>query len=440
MVKIFRMINREIFKNQYLKKMLMSMGQLFTGQIIIRVSNICYGIILARILGKENFGFLSIVFVIVTLFSQIAGAGLGVTATRHIALLKNSDPKRTGDCLSFCVLVSGSFAIMVAFMCVLSSEMIAVRLYHQIELINIVNLSSIFLFSSVFVKTLEGVLSGLEEFSTIITGNIIQVCVLLIVGIILSYKFSTSGAVLALGISWSANCLFSIYKIYNFCIRDGIILSLAGAFKERRIFWKYSIPNILTSIVVGPSIAMSNAIVANIPGGVGGLGSYHAAMSWRRAVLFAPQAVRRVTLPFLAKTRGENDRKAFKKVLIFNLAINGGVACVIATIVSICAPIIMLFYGEEFREDYVLVIILAISGVFQAINDVITQVGAALEKMWWNFVIHLIWAISLYVLSKNFVTFWGVYGYAIAFATVTFNHMLLNSLSALYFLKKENFT
>ena len=98
--------------NENLRSMLFGMGWLFSGQIVIRLLNITYGILLARLIGKNQFGELAIIFSVVTMFSQVAGFGMSITTTRHVALLRKNDPRRAGRCLSFCLILSFSISTL----------------------------------------------------------------------------------------------------------------------------------------------------------------------------------------------------------------------------------------------------------------------------------------------------------------------------------------
>ena len=61
-----------------------------------------------------------------------------------------------------------------------------------------------------------------------------------------------------------------------------------------------------------------------------------------------------------------------------------------------------------FREDWSIMVILVGSGVFQAVNDVVTQVTVSKEKMWWNFFIHIVWGTIVLGVSYFLFPSYGV--------------------------------
>jgi len=98
-------------------------------------------------------------------------------------------------------------------------------------------------------------------------------------------------------------------------------------------------------------------------------------------------------------------------------------------------------YGPDFRQDWDIMAVLVGSCVFQAVNDVVTQVTAALKKMWWNFLIHVVYSVVL--LGGTFVLVkagHGVRGYVWAITATRFIHMAINCCAAMIWLKRGSFT
>ena len=53
-------------------------------------------VIIARILGKTGFGELGMIQHTVSMFGIFTGLGLGLTATKHVAEFRSTDPSRAG--------------------------------------------------------------------------------------------------------------------------------------------------------------------------------------------------------------------------------------------------------------------------------------------------------------------------------------------------------
>ena len=85
-------------------------------------------------------------------------------------------------------------------------------------------------------------------------------------------------------------------------------------------------------------------------------------------------------------------------------------------------------------------VILVGSGVFQAVNDVVTQVTVCMEKMWWNFFIHIVWGAIVLGGSYLLVPSYGVRGYVWSFSLATVVHVFLNISAAIVIIKTSNFS
>jgi O-antigen/teichoic acid export membrane protein len=287
---------------------------------------------------------------------------------------------------------------------------------------------------------LQGVLAGFEYFRGIAQTNLIQGVVLFIAVIPLTYIFGLTGTVIGMSISLCTAAFICLIKIIQKSHKHGMPLGLHGTWEERRILWHYSTPSLLTGLVIGPTSMFSKALVANSTGGILGIGGFTAAFRWRDIIMFIPGSVRRVTLPMLSKLKGENDFRRFVKALWANIALNGGIALAGAVPIMILSPWILSLYGPDFREDWDIMVMLVGSGVFQAVNDVVTQVTACMEKMWWNFFIHVIWGTIVLGGSYLLVPSYGVRGYVWSFSTATVVHLLLNTIAAMVIIRIPKFS
>jgi len=76
------------------------------GAVISRSLMLAATVLVARMLGKTGFGELGMIRTTVGMFGVFAGFGLGLTATKHVAEFRRSDPDRAGRIIG----LSGLFA------------------------------------------------------------------------------------------------------------------------------------------------------------------------------------------------------------------------------------------------------------------------------------------------------------------------------------------
>ena len=91
-------------------------------------------IIVARILGQNGFGRLAIVQSTVGMFGVIAGLGLGLTATKHVAELRDSNPQRVGRILALTFITAMITGGLCSVVLLIASPYIAIQAFNAEQL------------------------------------------------------------------------------------------------------------------------------------------------------------------------------------------------------------------------------------------------------------------------------------------------------------------
>ena len=406
------------------------------GAVLSRGFTLAIGILIARRLGKAGYGQWGVIVTAVSVFAQFSSFGISLIATKHVAEFKLTDPKRAGRILSF-VMAMGLITLASASLgLVLLARWLAL-LYNAPELAGAFMLGGLILFTQVGTTMLQGALAGFGDFRGIAAVNLVQGSALFFVAVPLTWWWGLQGALIAMVISWGAGLLLCVRVVVVRCRAYGMTIRFRGIWQERRMLWHYSIPSVLTSGIAGPTTMLAQAMVARLPGGMAGLGGFQAAFRMQQIVLFIPGAVRRVTLPMLSELQGVADRNRYVRALRANVLVNGGVALIGALPLAVLSPWIMSLYGKAFRQDWDLLVILVLAGVFQAINDVLTQVMASLGRVWFFFGAYFVWGVVLLVGSVLTVPTYGARGYTFSLAAATVLIMLINYIGARMFIQKK---
>ena len=90
-----------------------------TATVVCQALSLVASLVTARLLGKLGLGEFGMVISTAGTFGLLAGLGLGLTATKYLAELRLTDPKRAGRILSLAyqtAFVSGSLVGLVFFL------------------------------------------------------------------------------------------------------------------------------------------------------------------------------------------------------------------------------------------------------------------------------------------------------------------------------------
>jgi O-antigen/teichoic acid export membrane protein len=360
-------------------------------------------LMIARVLGVEVYGEYGIIRSTVNMFAVFAGFGLGLTATKHISEFRISDPIRAGRIMTLTNLFALVTGGMVASGIYIAAPWIAAETINAPHLFLELRICAIILFLSALNGAQTGALAGFEAFKSIARVNL---CVglasfpLLVTG---AFWAGLRGAILALATTIAINCWLNHRALCIESLRCGVPLFVKDCLIEWPILWKYSLPAAASGVMVGPVFWACNAILVNQPNGYKEMGIFDVANQWRMAILFVPGMVAQIALPMLSSLNSLDDQVRYRKVLKWNVLINGGVALAISVPVLLLSPWIMASYGKGFEGGVGVIVVLILSSVPMAITTVIGKGIASKGRMWMGLFLNLAWAMVLFSLCWIFI-------------------------------------
>jgi O-antigen/teichoic acid export membrane protein len=387
------------------------------GAVVSRGMMLAASILVARILGKEVYGEYGIIRSTVNMFLVFAGFGLGMTATKYVAEYCGHDPARTGRIIA----ISGLFAMITGLLVTIGiwvfADVLATRTLNAPHLAGALRIGALIMFFNCLNGAQTGALAGFEAFKTIAHVNLgvgLTSLPLLVGG---AYWGGLTGAVWALCISMAINWLLNHIALRKEVKHFNIPFTFKDCIKELPVLWHFSLPAFLSGVMFSPVLWLCNAMLVNQPEGYGQMGVYNAVNQWSIAILFVPSMVCRIVLPMLSSLNSNDDQTRYKKVLKYNVIINGLVALVIALPVIVFSRYIMALYGAGFAQAFWVLICMAFCSILIAVNNIVGQAIASKGKMWIGLLFNSLWSIVL--LTASFILIRQGYGaLGLAYATL----------------------
>lgn len=403
-----------------------SRGMLFVASIII-----------ARLLGRELYGEFGIVRSTLNMFLVFAGFGLGLTATKHVAEYKLTNPSKAGRVIHLSVLFAVLMGAVVSLLLFVFAPLLVSNIMNAPHLVEELRIGSTVLFLSAICGAQMGVLNGFEEFKSVAKINLLVGIISLPVLIGGTYFGGIKGSVWAL----SVNVLLSVFLnqlIIRSKLREyGIKCSTNDCFTEWPILWRFSVPAVLGAMMASPAIWICNVMLVNQQAGFIQMGMFDAANQVKMILIFVPGALGQIVLPTLSSLLGKGNYSMYKKAIKYNLLLNIGITLIIALPVLLFSRSIMECYGPGFEEGWLALQLLVVSAVLIVVNNVIGQAIASKGRMWVGFMFNLMWAIVLVSLSYNFIeNGYGGTGLAAGNALAYFCHTVLQSFYLRYILQE----
>jgi O-antigen/teichoic acid export membrane protein len=426
----------EINRNNLTGRIIRGSFWAFSGSVISKGFFLISSIAIARILGKSQYGELGIIQSTINMFAAFAGFGLGVTSTKYVAELRDSFPEKAGNIIASSNLIAGIVGFIFTALFMVLAPVITEKLIASPGLVDKMRLGSVMLFFYALNGAQTGALAGFENFKGIAKVNIYIGLFAFPLQIILTIYFDLTGAIIGLGITYMAQWIINHFFLLRTAKKHNIEIKLKKSFKDISYIWKFSIPAVFGGIIVSISLWYSNTILVSRVNGFNEMAIFNAASQWQNIILFIPMAVSQISLPLFSNTK--NDIKKFLKLIRYNILLNFFVCFVLAVLFASFSKVIMQSYGENFKEGYIVLILLTFIAVLISVNSVIGQVIAGLGRMWAGFSMNLIWAIVFLALSYHFINSGsGAIGLAKSLLLAYLAHSVIVTIVSLYFIKKR---
>ncbi len=405
------------------------------GAVISRGLMLAASVLVARMLGKMGFGELGMIRSTVGMFGIFAGFGLGLTATKHVAEFRRSDPDRAGRIIG----LSGLFAMLTGGLMALGlfifAPWLAEHTINAPHLSVVLRIGALILFINALNGAQTGALAGFEAFKTIAYVNLFVGLISFPILVCGAYFGGLTGAVWALAINLGVNWLLNHLALRKEVRRYSVPFTFRNCSREWSVLWKFSLPAVLAGSMGGPVYWACGAILVNQPDGYGEMGIFSAANQWYVMLLFLPSLLGQVVLPVLSERLGQKEIKQSMKTLVLAIKMNLLIVAPLVLVASIASPYIMNLYGEGFRSGWPTLVVVLLTAGLLAVQTPVGQIIAASGKMWIGFAMNTGWALTFIVSTLLLIDF-GSFGLATARAVSYIVHATWTFGFAIWIIRK----
>ncbi|OGV60047.1 MAG: hypothetical protein A2283_19755 [Lentisphaerae bacterium RIFOXYA12_FULL_48_11] len=366
----------------------------FAGAVISRGLSLISSILVARMLGKEGFGELGIIQSSVGMFATFAGFGLGLTATKYVAEFRTKDPAKAGKIIGLSSIVSLVTGSLITIILLISASWLASRTLNAPQLSVLLQLSAPLLLLGAWGGAQTGALAGFESFKRIAQINLVSGLLnfpLMVGGV---YIAGLTGAVWGLLIANMVGCLLNSWALRVEMRKAAVPVIFSGCRSEWPILWKFSLPSLLSGIMVGPVTWACNAMLVNQPNGYAEMGIFNAANQWFNALLFLPSIVGSVILPVLSEKLGNQEGKATAKILTVAILMNAIIALPLVILLCLFSHSVMAFYGQDFSDSWLVLVVVVCTAGLLSVQSPVGHIIAASGRMWVGMIMNLGWGLA----------------------------------------------
>jgi len=384
-----------------------------SGTMVSRALGLAAAVLAARIVGKMVYGELGIIQSTVGMLGTLAGFGMSTTTSKFVAELREKDRNRAGRIIALSSVTSWLISLMLAGCLIYLAPWLCQRTLAAPQLTPYVRISAPLLVLGGINGAQLGVLLGFEAFKSIARVSCLTG--------VANFALVTAGALsLGLpGIIWgmilaqSFGCLLNLRALRIEAMGYGVPISFSSCVIELPVVWRFSVPAVLTEIVISAVGWGTATMLVRRPNGYSEMGVFNAANQWFNAALWLPMMIGGVALPMLSERLGAEDDRSSVKLLWLSVKINAVVATPIAVLGCLASPYIMESYGIGFKSGWPTLVAVLLTAVCLSLEFPIGQFLSASGRMWLGFYSNVGWAV-VFIGSNALLLRWGSLGLASA--------------------------
>jgi O-antigen/teichoic acid export membrane protein len=406
------------------------------GAVVSRGLTLASSVAAGRLLGATGFGEIGMIQNTHGLFGIVAGAGLGLAATKFVSEFRSTDSARTARCVTIATTIALVSGTLITLVVLLLSEVIAANVLNAPHLTLELQVGSgLVLFGTIYgVQT--GAIVGFGDFRTAAILNSIRgalLCVFLIAGIAMGGVLGgVIGLVLTEVIAVAAN-----HIALKQLVPTTIDQNRGAAWSELWTMCRFSFLSLLASICTVSAMWFASVVLVAQPDGYASLGVFNAAERWRQLLLFLPASFSPVILTMLSNLHGTNDPHAYRRLFGLNLAVSVGVVAIPSVGIAFLASPAMGLFGDEYRAGWMTLVVLSASSVAVVLNNLLGQILVSQGAILGRFVLDVLLAAVLAIASWYLIPIYRDAGMALG-SLIAFGVTAIALVApAIYYMKKQ---
>lgn len=353
----------------------------------------------ARLVSKDDYGKFIFVQSTINTIGLFIGMGAGATAIRYVSEFKQKDRIRLSKILTLKFRILAISGLLATLGFYFGSDLLGRIIDRSIgSYALLIGMASAFLTIDAFFKS---VLIGLESYRGHFFSSLSGILFSLPAIVSGGYFFGATGLIYSLLISYVAQALISWIVQHKELKAYGITMNYEGSVEEWRIIRDFSLPSMLSGMLVLPAHWICQILLSKLPDGLHQVAIFGICMQWFGVIMFAPMVVTRVVGPMLTEYVTNNNGKDSRKVILFSVFFNGLVSLPFAMCISYFSSYIIGIYGQEYISGSRSLAWAAWAGALLAIQSPIANIISARSKMWQGMAMNFGWFVVYLMLSYS---------------------------------------
>ena len=375
--------------------------------------NYLYSIVLARVMGPEQFGFYALGLGCFNLLSVIALAGLDTAVLRFVPTMRiQSDVAGVGRIIRAALILAAGLGVISAGGLLLSSDTLATRFFHNDETSSVLKLFALsiplLVVSTVALATLQAFREVRWRISIkYLCEPVVKVAVTLA---LVWWGWGLTSALVALPVALGLTTIFAILPLHRLLSNGNDARPSGIAYREVVL---YSLP-LLGGLVFNGLATRSDVLLLGYWSSLEDVGIYSAAFQTSAIMALVLGTLESIATPFLSESISKNDPSQIRSLTgtVLRWTVTGTLPLCI--VMAVFAKDIMSLFGNQFESGAVCLIILAVGQFIYSVtgcsHGMLLWAGHSKLVMWNSIAVSAV-QIGLYLIL---IPSYGIVGATLA--------------------------
>lgn len=350
--------------------------------ISLQGSVLLTSIVVARLLGLEDFGAYALLVGTAMTVAGVAQGGTGLIATKFVGEFLGSDPARIGRVLRMCALITSLTGVIAAGLLFLLAPTVSGTLLGNPQVEPLVRWVAVAIVFQVAVAYQYGALQGFGAFRLISRMGVAAGLLHLGVCTLGAWAGGLTGAVIGFVVASACRWVLFSAALRRECRDRSITLSRHITRDDWALVWKFALPASLAGLITLPCLWTVTALVARQPDGLAWVALFSVTHQIRLAVLQLPTLLNTVSFSVLSRLKGLGEQAAFRQVFWSNLSVGLVFVSTVVGVLSLLAGEVLGLYGAGFADGQRLLIVLLLSTILELLGSTVYQVVQSKGRMW----------------------------------------------------------
>lgn len=372
-----------------------TLGWALGSALVSQLLNVGNSILLGRILKAELFGAYNLLLMTVAVACSVGSFGMGVTATRFVANERGHGGQKLRSLIRFIVQFTLLASLATSALFLALSGVLTEALLQDPTLAGPYRIASLYVVGFSMDLVLIGVLMGFEKFRVLALTGAVKGVFAVVACSLLARSSALPGAVLGISVMTLLGAALNGWFVARTVAQlpeERQVLSRA----ERRHLLRFSLPIMLASLLVNPSVWLSSLMVSREASGNRLLAEFAVVRNWLIILQFFPLQIAQALLPFLSRRAAVTHHRSLLPLAV--------VTAVAAGLAVLSYPVGLWFvdlYGFGSASLHTGFTLIVLASVVSAINTMAGQIllseGRSMPRLVVDVMVSLTLLLTVYL-------------------------------------------